>query len=135
MGNVIKPNKVRYTAANVKAKVKMDGRKVVSQALVKKTATNHVPKMHVKVGDLVMVISGSKEMGKGKTGKVMRVLPKSGQVVVEGINITTNSVKSRNPMVKSGLVKKEGPIYACKVMLYDTDAKKPVRAEFRKNLG
>jgi large subunit ribosomal protein L24 len=130
----------------------MGGRKVVSQALVKKTATNHVPKLHVKVGDLVMVISGPRKNRKykdadmkksaeernafkGTTGKVMRVLPKTGQVVVEGVNITTHAVKSRNPMVKSGLIKKEGPIYACKVMLYDTDAKKPVRAEFRKNLG
>jgi large subunit ribosomal protein L24 len=123
-----------YTGALVKTKVKMGGRTVVSKALVKPSATNHVPKMHVKNGDLVIVISGNKER-KVKTGKVMRVLPKTGQVIVEGINIITSAVKSRNPMVKSGLIKKEGPIYASKVMLYDTDKKKAVRAEQRKNLG
>ena len=66
MAGPIKKNNVRYTAANIKAKTKMGGRKVVSEALVKKTATNHVPKVHVKVGDLVMVISGPRKNRKYK---------------------------------------------------------------------
>lgn len=128
-------NKIRYTKAPIKQKVKMGGTTVVSEALVKQGSTNLVPKVHVKRGDLVMVISGSKEMGKGKTGKVLRVFPKTGKVIVEGINVVTKATRSRNPMQKSGLIQKEAPIYASKVMLYNTDQKKPVRAEFRKRLN
>jgi large subunit ribosomal protein L24 len=128
-------NLTRITKRPVKTKVKMGGTILVSEALIKDGATNLVPKVHVKKGDLVMVISGSKEMGKGRTGKVLNVFPKTGKVIVEGINVVTRATKSRSPMGKSGLIKKEAPIFACKVMLYSTDQKKPVRAEFRKKLG
>lgn len=46
--------------------------------------------MHVKNGDTVMVVSGK---DKGKTGKVLRVIPKTGKVIVEGINMITKHVK------------------------------------------
>lgn len=128
-------NLIRVTKRAVKAKVKMGGTTLISEALIKQSATNLVPKVHVKKGDLVMVISGSKEMGKGRTGKVLNVFPKTGKVIVEGVNLVTRATKSRSPMGKSGLIKKEAPIFACKVMLYSTEKKKPVRAEFRKKLG
>lgn len=132
---VVEKNNIRFTKRPVKTKVKMGGTTLVSEALVKPGVTNLVPKIHVKKGDLVMVISGSKEMGKGKTGKVLNVFPKTGKVIVEGINVITRHTKARSPMAKSGLIQKEAPIFACKVMLYSTDKKKPVRAEFRKKLG
>lgn len=47
--------------------------------------------MHVKVGDKVIVIAGK---DKGKTGKVLKTLPKKDRVVVEGINIQTRHQKS-----------------------------------------
>lgn len=122
---------VRFTKATTKQKSKFGGRTVVSEALVKQDATNLVPKMHVKSGDLVMVISGSKEMGKGKTGKVLAVFPKEGKVIVEGVNIVTKHQKQRG-LKKAGLDKKEAPIHASKVMLYSLKSKKPVRKEFRK---
>lgn len=128
-------NLKRSTKRPIKAKVKMGGTTLVSEALIKPGVTNLVPKIHVKKGDLVMVISGSKEMGKGQTGKVLNVFPKTGKVIVEGINVVTRATKSRSPMGKSGLIKKEAPIFASKVMLYSTEQKKPVRAEFRKKLG
>lgn len=128
-------NLVRTTKRAVKTKVKMGGTTLVSEALVKKGVTNLVPKIHVKKGDLVMVISGSKEMGKGQTGKVLNVFPRTGKIIVEGINVVTRATKSRSPMGKSGLIKKEAPIFASKVMLYSTEKKKPFRAEFRKKLG
>ncbi len=128
-------NLIRITKRPVKTKVKMGGTTLISEALIKTGSTNLVPKVHVKKGDLVMVISGSKEMGKGRTGKVLNVFPKTGKVIVEGINVVTRATKARTQMGKSGLIKKEAPIFACKVMLYSTDQKKPVRAEFRKKLG
>jgi large subunit ribosomal protein L24 len=123
---------VNYAKAPLAKQVKMGARTVVSQALIKKGSTNLTPKMHVKRGDLVIVASGSKEMGRGKTGKVLRVLPREGKVVVEGINMQTRAVKPKTALGKSGLVKEEGPIFASKVMLYSPKAKKGVRSEFRK---
>lgn len=123
---------VRRSNKPIAKKVKMGGTTVVSNALVKHGATNLTPKIHVKRGDLVMLISGSKEAGKGKTGKVLAVFPKTGKVLVEGINMITRATKARTAMHKGGLVKKEAPVHASKVMLYSTKSKKPVRAEFRK---
>lgn len=124
-----------YTKAAKPRKIKMGARALVSQALVKKQATNHIPKIHVKRGDLVMLMSGSKEAGRGKTGKVLKVFPKTGKVLVEGINMMTSAVKPRTALGKSGLVKEEGAIYASRVMLYSSQKKKAVRAEFRKREG
>jgi large subunit ribosomal protein L24 len=123
---------VRFTKAAIKHKTKFGGRIVVSQAFVKPHVSNLVPRMHVKKGDLVMVISGSKELGKGKTGKVLAVFPEEAKVIVEGVNVRTTANKPKGPMGKGGLVKKEAPIHASKVMLYSTKSSKPVRAEKRK---
>ncbi len=128
---------ISYAKAAIGKKIKMGARTVVSEALVKKGTSNLVPKMHVKRGDLVIVKSGSKEMGRGKTGKVLKVLPSQGKIIVEGINMLTRAVKPKTALGKSGLVKEEGPIFASKVMLYSSKEKKGVRAEFGKkeNLG
>jgi large subunit ribosomal protein L24 len=127
-------NKVRYTKAPIRQKIKMGGRTVVSQALVKESSTNLVPKIHVKRGDLVILRSGSKEVGVGKTGKVTAVFPKSGKIIVEGINMITRATKQKQIGGKSGLIKKEAPIYASRVMLYNSKTKKGVRAEARKKI-
>ncbi|HEY9787340.1 MAG TPA: 50S ribosomal protein L24 [Candidatus Obscuribacterales bacterium] len=142
----------RYSKSPIAKKVKMGGTVVLSEALVNKKASNTVPKIHVKRGDMVMLISGPKKNDpkrspqlkkrldaknayKGTTGKVIAVFPKEGKVIVEGVNLITRASKPRMGMGKTGLIKKEGPIYASKVMLYSTTSKKPVRAEFRKKEG
>ncbi len=135
MQSANKKKAVRYCKAPLSKKVKEGGYTVVSEALVKKSRTNLVPKVHVKRGDLVKVISGSKKMGKGKTGKVLQVLPKEGKVIVEGVNVQTCHVKQRQQLGNQGIVKKEQPIFACKVMLFDPQSKKAVRKEFRKKLS
>ena len=136
---------VRKTNAPIKTKVKMGNKVVVSKALVKAGATNLIPKVHVKRGDLVMVISGTRtrtkkdgtklEGDKGKIGKVLKVFPKLGKVVVEGVNVQTRHLKAKTAYGKSGIHSEEAPIFASKVMLYSNEEKKPVRAEARKKLG
>ncbi len=69
--------------------------------------------LHVKKGDEVMIISGK---DKGKKGKVLEVSPSEKKVIVEGRNMVTKNVKARKPGQASGIVKAEGPLYACKVM-------------------
>lgn len=81
-------------------------------------------KIHVKSGDKVVVISGK---DKGKVGKVTKVFTKTGKVLVESVNVVTRATKASVQNARGGLVKKEAPIYSCKVMLYDESLKKGVR--------
>ena len=128
MPRVDKKDQVAFSNSPIKQKTKFGGRQVVSRAFVKEGATNLVPKVHVRSGDLVMLMSGSDKAGVGKTGKVLNVFPKEGKVIVEGLNIITRSTKPRNAMAKGGQVKKEGKIWASRVMLFCTSCKKPTRA-------
>jgi large subunit ribosomal protein L24 len=127
--------RIRMAKAAIGKRIRHGGGIVISRALIKPSSTNLIPKIHVRRGDTVVMISGSKEMGKGKIGKVLRVLPGSGKIVVEGINVVTRGTRKSSVMGQSGLIKKEAPIFASKVMLYDTEGKKAVRAEKRKALS
>ena len=70
-------------------------------------------KMSIKKDDLVVVLSGK---DKGKQGKVLSVLPKEGKVVVEKINMVSRHQKPRKQGEEGGIIQKEAPLYACKVM-------------------
>lgn len=74
-----------------------------------------ITKMKLKKGDTVIVISGSE---KGKKGEVMSVEPKTGKVLVKGINVRTRHVKARKQGQESGILKTEAPIYASKVAYF-----------------
>lgn len=81
-------------------------------------------KLHVKTGDTVMIISGK---DKGKKGKVLEASPKEGKIIVEGRNMVTKHVKPRKMGQQGGIVKAEGPLYACKVMIVCPKCGKPTR--------
>lgn len=85
-------------------------------------------KMSIKKEDTVIVLSGK---DKGKTGRVMQVMPKSGKIIVEGVNVVTRATRpqqtSAGTMNEGGLVKKEAPIYACKVERVCPKCGKPTR--------
>ena len=83
-----------------------------------------INKMNVKKGDTVQVITGK---DKGQTGKVISVLPKEGKVVVEKVNIVSRHVKARKQGDESGIIQKEAPLYASKVMLYCPKCSRGVR--------
>ena len=70
-------------------------------------------KMSIKKDDLVVVLSGK---DKGKQGKVLSVDPKAGKVVVEKINMVSRHQKPRKQGEEGGIIQKEAPLYACKVM-------------------
>ena len=70
--------------------------------------------MHVRSKDQVVVISGK---DKGKKGKITAAYPKTGKVVVEGMNMVTKHQKARNAMQPGGIIHKEAPIDASNVML------------------
>ena len=72
-------------------------------------------KIHVKKGDLVMVITGKDA---GKKGKVLEVIPKKGRVVVEKVNIVKRHTRPSQSMPQGGIVEKEAPIASSNVMLF-----------------
>jgi large subunit ribosomal protein L24 len=80
--------------------------------------------MHVKSGDTVVIISGK---DKGKTGKVLRAMPKASRVVVEGVNMVTKHKKAAGPTKPGGILKFEAPLNISKVMLYCPKDKAGVR--------
>jgi len=84
--------------------------------------------LHVKKGDTVIVLSGK---DKGKRGKVLSTDPAAGKVIVEGINVATRHVKPRRQGEPGGLIKKEIPMYACKVMRICAKCQKPTRPAFK----
>ena len=78
---------------------------------------------HVRKNDIVQIQSGKE---RGKTGKVLRVIHKKGTVVVEKVNMVK---RHTHPSAKGtgGIVEKEAPISASKVLLYADKARKGVR--------
>jgi large subunit ribosomal protein L24 len=84
--------------------------------------------MHVKSGDTVVVISGK---DKGKSGKVLRALPKVNKVVVESVNMVTKHKKAAGPKNPGGIVKFEAPLNASKVMMYCPKDKAGVRVGYQ----
>ncbi|MBC2579646.1 50S ribosomal protein L24 [Clostridium sp. DJ247] len=83
-----------------------------------------VNKIHVRKKDTVMVISGK---DKGKTGEVLAVSPKTGKVLVQGVNVVTKHQKPNRANMQGGIIQKEAPIYSSKVMLYCDKCKSVTR--------
>jgi large subunit ribosomal protein L24 len=70
----------------------------------------------LKVGDKVVVITGS---NKGKTGKVSKVLRKESRVIVEGVNLVKKHVKPGRTNETGGILEIEAPIHISNVKLVD----------------
>ena len=60
--------------------------------------------MEIRKNDSVMVIAGKE---RGKTGKVLRVLPEKNAVIIERISIVKRHTKPRGPQQSGGIVEKE----------------------------
>ena len=85
-------------------------------------------KMRIGKGDTVRVMRGE---DKGKEGKVIRVLPKTGRLVVEGVNIVKRHRKARRAEEQSGIIDFPAPIHASNVMLLDPKNGTPTRIRQR----
>lgn len=80
--------------------------------------------MKLRKDDKVVVITGR---DKGKTGKVTAVLPQTGMVVVENINVVKRHTKPSNKQPRGGILDITKPIHASKVMVLDPGSGKPAR--------
>ena len=96
----------------------------------KKRKTSPAPaKIRVRKGDEVVVIAGK---DKGAEGKILRVDPAKGRVVVEGVNMIKRATRA-NPQknIKGGVVEREAPIAVSNVLLKDPDNGKASRMGIR----
>ncbi len=73
-------------------------------------------KLHVKKGDTVKVIAGN---SRGKSGKVLFVIPEKNRAIVEGVNKIKKHTKPNAKNTQGGIVEKEAPIHISNLMVVD----------------
>ena len=88
--------------------------------------------MNVKKNDTVVVLSGK---DKGKKGKVLSVDPKAGKVIVEKVNMVSRHTKPRKQGEQGGIIRREIPMYASKVMRVCPKCGKATREAFKVENG
>ena len=88
--------------------------------------------MRVKKGDTVVVIAGK---DKGKKGTVVKVMPKTNRVIVEGVNVITKHQKPNAINPQGGIVNKEASIHISNVMPRDPETGKGTRVRFEMKDG
>lgn len=81
-------------------------------------------KIKLRVGDTVIVTTGTE---KGKKGKIIKVLRADNKVVVQGVNVRTRHVKPRKQGQESGILKIEAPINVSKVSYFCEKCAKGVK--------
>lgn len=87
-----------------------------------------MPKMKIKKGDKVEVLSGK---DKGVQGEVLRALPAEGKVVVEGVAVAKRHTKPTAVGQQGGIVEKEMPIDVSNVAIVDPETGKPSRIGYK----
>ena len=85
----------------------------------------------IRKGDKVVVLSGK---DKGKTGEVVRSIPKDMKVVVSGVNIAVRHKKATQADPQGGLERREAPMHVSKVAIATADGK-PSRVRFETRDG
>jgi large subunit ribosomal protein L24 len=88
-------------------------------------------KLKVRRDDTVVVIAGKH---KGKVGKIVRVLPEDGRVVVEGVAMVKRHVKAQGQQAGS-IVEKEAAIHVSNVALWNATEGRRVKVGFKVEEG
>ena len=81
----------------------------------------------IRKGDKVVVLSGK---DKGRTGEVLRVMPKDDKALVRGVNQIRRHQKQSQTQ-EGGIITKEAPIHLSNIALADPKDGKPTRVGFR----
>ena len=85
----------------------------------------------IKKGDQVIVLSGK---DKGRTGEVVKAMPKDGKLIVSGINVHARHRKPSQTNPQGGIERKEAPLHVSKVAIATADGK-PTRVRFEERDG
>ena len=86
----------------------------------------------IRKGDTVVVLSGK---DKGKTGEVIRSIPKESKVVVSGVNVAARHRKPTQVNPQGGIERKEAPMHVSKVAIADPKTGKATRVRFEERDG
>jgi large subunit ribosomal protein L24 len=86
----------------------------------------------IRKGDTVVVLSGK---DKGKTGEVVRAMPKDGKVIVSGVNVAARHRKPTQTNPQGGIERKEAPLHISKVAVADPKSGKATRVRFETRDG
>jgi large subunit ribosomal protein L24 len=86
----------------------------------------------IKKGDKVVVLSGK---DKGRTGEVVRAMPKDGKVIVSGINVHARHRKPSQVNPQGGIERKEAPLHVSKVAIADPKSGAATRVRFEERDG
>ena len=85
------------------------------------------PKLRIKKGDEVIVVTGRE---KGKKGSVLKVMPKDQRLLVQGVNMVKRHTRpsQTNP---GGIIEKEGTLHISNVAHVDPKTGEPTRVGYR----
>ena len=81
-------------------------------------------KLNIKMNDNVVILTGK---DKGEKGKVMKVDPATGRIVIQNLNMIVRHTKPRRQGEEGGRINKEGTINVSNVMLVCPSCKKATR--------
>ncbi|HEY0790518.1 MAG TPA: 50S ribosomal protein L24 [Chthoniobacterales bacterium] len=79
------------------------------------------PRFHVSKGDQVQVISGNH---RGATGKILQILPKKQQVLVEGVRMIKKTQRKSQDHPNGAIITREGPIHISNVKLLEASSER-----------
>ncbi|GAA3906008.1 50S ribosomal protein L24 [Sphingomonas limnosediminicola] len=86
----------------------------------------------IRKGDTVVILSGK---DKGKTGEVVRSIPKDNKVVVSGVNVHARHRKASQTNPQGGIERKEAPLHVSNVAIADPKTGKATRVRFEERDG
>jgi large subunit ribosomal protein L24 len=87
-------------------------------------------KLHIKKGDTVYVNAGD---DRGKSGKVLEILPAKNRAIVEGINLVSKHTKPNAKHPQGGIIKQEATIHLSNLQVVDPSQGGPTRIGRRLN--
>jgi large subunit ribosomal protein L24 len=85
-------------------------------------------KFHIKKNDTVMVIAGKE---KGKSGKVLRIIPKKDRAIVEKLNMVKRHMRPGPYSRQGGILEREAPIHVSNLMLLCSKCTDPTRVGYK----
>ena len=86
----------------------------------------------IKKGDRVVILSGK---DKGRTGEVVKAMPKENKVIVSGVNVHARHRKPSQLNPQGGIERKEAPLHVSNVAIADPKTGAPTRVRFEERDG
>ena len=84
--------------------------------------------MKIKKGDRVIVLTGK---DRGKSGEVIRTLPKEGKVIVDGVNVAKKHQRATRATVQGGIIDKDMPLPVSSVAIISPGDGRATRVGYR----